>query len=104
MSSTLDGSYKAGDTLLIQVAFDGPLHVTGYPQLALAFGLARPSSLPDSTARVMTFSYTVQSRDTIASLDVSGTWTFRSMAGPSSLRKHHSTLFSRYLFQAHLPR
>ena len=70
-SSTVNGSYKAGSTISIQVTFSGAVTVTGTPQLTLETG--NPDRTIDyvsgSGTNTLTFSYTVQAGDTSADLD-----------------------------------
>ena len=70
-SSTVNGSYKAGTTISIQVTFSGAVTVTGTPQLTLETG--NPDRTIDylsgSGTSTLTFSYTVQAGDTSSDLD-----------------------------------
>ena len=67
-SSTANGSYKAGDTVSIQVAFSEPVTVTGTPQLALSSGAAVDYSSGRGTS-TLTFTYTVAGGENSADLD-----------------------------------
>jgi hypothetical protein len=70
-SSTANGSYKAGDTISIQVTFSGAAIVTGTPRLTLETGSTDRAIdyLSGSGTNTLTFSYTVQDGDTSADLD-----------------------------------
>ena len=74
-SSTANGSYKVGDTISIQVAFDAAVTVSGTPQLTLATGGAGRAIdyASGSTTSTLTFSYTVQAGDNSSDLDVFST-------------------------------
>ncbi|WP_211231699.1 Ig-like domain-containing protein, partial [Ottowia thiooxydans] len=70
-SSTLDGAYKAGDTISIQITFSETVTVSGVPQLALATGGAgQVASYSGGTGtNTLSFAYTVQAGDNGADLD-----------------------------------
>ena len=74
-SSTADGTYKAGDTVSIQVRFDEAVTVTGTPQLTLETGTT--DRVVDyalgSGETSLTFTYTVQAGDTSSDLDYTAT-------------------------------
>ena len=65
---TANGSYKAGDTVSIQVAFSEPVTVTGTPQLALSSG-ATVDYASGSGTSTLTFTYTVAGGENAADLD-----------------------------------
>ncbi|UEM24124.1 Ig-like domain-containing protein [Skermanella mucosa] len=70
-STTTDGSYKAGDTVSIQVEFNQAVTVTGTPQLTLETGTTdrAVNYVSGSGTSTLTFTYTVQAGDTSADLD-----------------------------------
>ena len=70
-STKTDGSYKAGDVILIQVNFSESVVVTGTPQLTLETGATdRAATYSSGTGtNQLTFTYTVQAGDTTADLD-----------------------------------
>jgi hypothetical protein len=72
-ASNGDGSYKADTTIHIQVSFSEPVTVTGSPKLALnttpAESATYAGGAPGST---LTFDYTVQAGDNVATLDYTG--------------------------------
>jgi len=70
-SSTANGSYKAGATVSIQVAFSENVTVTGTPQLALNSG-ATVNYASGSGTSTLTFTYTVGAGETSADLDYNG--------------------------------
>nr|WP_315217028.1 Ig-like domain-containing protein [uncultured Duganella sp.] len=74
-SSTANGSYKVGDTISIQVAFDAAVTVSGTPQLTLATGGAGRAIdyASGSGSTTLTFGYTVQAGDSSSDLDVFST-------------------------------
>ncbi|MEJ2043084.1 MAG: cadherin-like domain-containing protein, partial [Reinekea sp.] len=74
-ASTADGSYKAGDTVSIQVNFSEAVTVTGTPQLTLETGSTDQvvDYASGSGSSSLTFSYTVQAGDTSTDLDYTGT-------------------------------
>ena len=65
-SSTTDGSYKAGQTISIQVAFNEAVTVTGTPQLTLETGSTDQvlNYASGSGTSSLTFTYTIQAGDT----------------------------------------
>src|SRR5690606_22506322 len=69
-----NGTYKIGDTISIQVAFNENVNVTGTPQLTLETGATdRVANFTAGTGtNVLTFTYTVQAGDTSADLDYTG--------------------------------
>src|SRR6185312_15537094 len=71
-SSTANGSYKAGDTVSIQVAFSENVTVTGTPQLTLNSG-ATVDYASGSGTSTLTFTYTVAGGENAADLDYTGT-------------------------------
>ncbi|AZZ92667.1 tandem-95 repeat protein [Hahella sp. KA22] len=74
-SSTANGSYKAGDAVSIQILFDQSVIVSGAPQLQLETGATdrNVSYASGSGGATLNFAYTVQSGDTSADLDYTGT-------------------------------
>ncbi|MGE0330208.1 MAG: Ig-like domain-containing protein, partial [Ramlibacter sp.] len=70
-SSTANGTYKAGDTVSIQVNFSEAVTVTGTPQLTLETGTTDRAVdyASGSGTSTLTFTYTVQAGDTAADLD-----------------------------------
>ena len=70
-SSTAAGSYKAGDSISIQVNFSENVIVTGTPQLTVETGATdRTVNYASGTGTSsLTFTYTVQSGDTTSDLD-----------------------------------
>jgi predicted nucleic-acid-binding Zn-ribbon protein len=69
-SSTPDGSYKAGQTILIQVQLDKTVTAVttlGSPTLTLNAG--RSATFVSAVGNVLNFTYTVQSGDTAADLN-----------------------------------
>ncbi len=74
-SSTADGSYKAADTVSIQVTFSEAVTVTGTPQLTLETGSTdRAVNYASGTGTtILTFTYTVQTGDTSSDLDYAAT-------------------------------
>jgi hypothetical protein len=80
-SSTANGTYKAGDTIAIQIRFNEAVTVDatgGTPQLTLETGSVDRSATyaSGSGSNTLTFSYTVQAGDTSADLDAVGTGSF----------------------------
>lgn len=70
-SSTANGSYRAGDTISIQITFDHTVAVTGTPELYLATGGATPTPVSytsGSGTTTLTFTYTISPADTSADL------------------------------------
>lgn len=74
-STTGNGSYKAGDTVLIEVTFSEAVDVTGTPELLLKTGTTdRSVAFTTGTGTAsLTFSYTVQAGDTATDLDYAAT-------------------------------
>ena len=74
-SSTVDGRYKAGSTVSIQVNFSAAVNVTGTPTLTLETGVTdRTVNCSNGTGITsITCSYTVQAGDTSADLDYAST-------------------------------
>jgi len=74
-SSTANGTYIVGDTISITVSFSENVTVTGTPLLTLETGTTDRNATyaSGSGSGVLTFSYTVQSGDTSADLDATGT-------------------------------
>ncbi|MCC2634948.1 MAG: hypothetical protein K0S48_2834 [Ramlibacter sp.] len=70
-SSTVNGTYKVGDTIQVSVAFDQAVVVTGTPQLTLETGSTDRvvNYASGSGSSTLTFSYTVQAGDTSLDLD-----------------------------------
>ncbi|WP_372400702.1 Ig-like domain-containing protein (plasmid) [Azospirillum sp. HJ39] len=71
-SSTANGTYKAGDTVSIQVVFSEAVTVTGTPTLALGTGRSATYA-SGSGGTTLTFTYVVQAGDTAADLDYAST-------------------------------
>jgi hypothetical protein len=69
-SSTANGSYKAGDVISIQVAFNEAVTVTGSPQLTLETGSTDQvlSYASGTGTNTLTFTYTIQTGDTSSDL------------------------------------
>ncbi len=74
-SSTVNGAYKAGQTIHVQVVFDEPVNVTGTPQLLLETGTTDETAdyASGSGSATLVFDYTIQPGDTSADLDYHGT-------------------------------
>ncbi|MDP4076332.1 DUF4347 domain-containing protein [Acidovorax sp. A1169] len=74
-SSNLNGTYKVGDTVSLQVNFSEAVTVTGAPQLTLETGTTDRAVkyASGSGTSALTFTYTVQAGDTTADLDYLGT-------------------------------
>ncbi|RXF02503.1 hypothetical protein D9981_07415, partial [Pseudoalteromonas phenolica O-BC30] len=70
-SSNADGSYNAGDTITLSVAFSESVNVTGTPSLSLETGVTdrEASYVSGSGTDTLSFTYTVQSGDESADLD-----------------------------------
>ena len=70
-SSTSNGSYKAGNTISVQVVFDQTVNVTGTPQLTLETGVTDQvvNYTSGTGTNTLTFNYTVQTGDTTSDLD-----------------------------------
>ena len=71
-SSTVDGSYKAGAAISIQIGFSGPVTVIGTPLLALNSG-GTASYSSGSASNTLTFIYTVAAGQSSAHLDYTST-------------------------------
>ncbi|HKB06277.1 MAG TPA: hypothetical protein VKD90_29045, partial [Gemmataceae bacterium] len=67
-SPTADGTYSNGNTIDITVAFNGPVTVTGTPQLALNSG-GTANYFSGSGTSTLTFRYIVGASDSAADLD-----------------------------------
>ena len=70
-SSKVDGSYKVGSVITLQVSFSEGVIVLGTPQLTLNLGATtRAVNYTSGTGSgILTFTYTVQAGDTSADLD-----------------------------------
>jgi len=70
-SSTANGTYKAGDTVSLQVNFSEAVTVTGTPKLTLETGASDRdvNYVSGSGTSTLNFTYTVQAGDTSADLD-----------------------------------
>ena len=70
-ASNLNGAYKAGQTIHVQVNFSEPVNVTGTPKLLLETGATdeTASYVSGSGSSTLVFDYTVQAGDTSADLD-----------------------------------
>ena len=81
VTSPAAGSYKAGDDLVFQVAFNKPVAVVGTPQLSLTIGaVTRPATYSSgSGSNRLDFRYTVRPGDT----DTDGIAVARSLGLPS---------------------
>jgi hypothetical protein len=90
-SSNPNGTYRLGDTISLQVNFDGAVTVTGVPRLTLETGsVDRAASYTSgSGTSSLTFTYTVQSGDTTADLDYINT-TALVKSGGSTIRGNGS--------------
>jgi regulation of enolase protein 1 (concanavalin A-like superfamily) len=73
-ASTLDGTYKVGDAISVQVNFSEAVNVTGTPQLTLETGATDRvvNYAGGSGTSSLTFNYTVQAGDTSNDLDYTG--------------------------------
>ena len=73
-ATTANGSYPAGATIHVTVAFSEPVTVTGSPKLALNTAPARSATYATgSGGSTLTFDYTVQAGDNVADLDYAAT-------------------------------
>jgi hypothetical protein len=74
-SSTTNGTYKAGETISVQVTFSEAVTITGTPQLTLETGTTDQvlNYSTGSGSTVLSFTYTVQAGDTSADLDYAST-------------------------------
>ena len=70
-SNTSNGSYKAGDVIVVRVAFSETVTVTGTPQITLETGATDRAVdySSGSGSAVLVFNYTVQAGDTSSDLD-----------------------------------
>jgi len=70
-AQTANGTYAAGDQIVIDVAFDETVTVTGTPQITLETGATDrlASYTSGSGSQALTFTYTIQAGDTAADLD-----------------------------------
>ena len=75
LSTTANGSYKAGDVIPIQVLFSDVVTVTGTPQLTMETGSTDRAVdyTSGSGTSLLMFTYTVQAGDTSADLDYKAT-------------------------------
>ena len=71
-TTTPSGAYDAGKVITITLNFNGPVFVTGTPQLALNSGGVAYYSSGSSTS-ALTFTYTVAAGDSSPRLDYTGT-------------------------------
>ncbi|MFO1525556.1 MAG: Ig-like domain-containing protein [Turneriella sp.] len=75
-SSTANGSYKAGDSVSIQISFSENVTVSGTPQLTLSTGTPATTAVSyvsGSGTSTLTFTYTVAANNTSADLDYAST-------------------------------
>lgn len=74
-SSTANGTYKTGDTIVVTVQFSSIVNVTGTPTLTLETGTTDRvlNYLSGSGSNTLSFSYTVQAGDSSADLDYAST-------------------------------
>ncbi|MEJ5990113.1 Ig-like domain-containing protein [Ramlibacter sp. PS3R-8] len=74
-SPTVAGTYKVGDTIQVDVAFDESVVVTGTPRMTLETGTTDRviDYVSGSGSTVLTFSYTVQAGDRSLDLEVLST-------------------------------
>ena len=70
-ASDLNGAYKAGQTIHVQVNFSEPVNVTGTPQLLLETGSTDETAdyASGSGSATLVFDYTIQAGDSSADLD-----------------------------------
>ena len=75
ISTTANGSYKAGDVIPVQVLFSDVVTVTGTPQLTMETGSTDRAVdyTSGSGTSLLMFTYTVQAGDTSADLDYKAT-------------------------------
>src|SRR5205814_940452 len=71
-ASNADGAYKTGHTIHVQIAFSESVDVTGTPTLALDSG-GSAAYTTGTGSSTLSFDYTVQAGDTIATLDYAAT-------------------------------
>jgi|GEM_PF-3153770 len=85
-SSTLNGSYKSGDVISIQVTMSEVVNVSGSPALSLNTTPTSRNAVfsSGSGSTVLTFLYTVQATDTSADLESSSTSALSLGAGTIS--------------------
>jgi large repetitive protein len=74
-SSTVNGTYKIGDVVAVQVVFSEAVNVTGTPQLTLETGTTDRvvNYASGSGSSTLVFNYTVQAGDTSPDLDYQST-------------------------------
>lgn len=72
-STTANGTYRTWDSVSVVVSFSDAVTVTGTPQLTLAVAGGRAVDYTSGSGSSLTFVYTVQSGDSPADLDYSGT-------------------------------
>ena len=73
-ASNPNGSYKAGQTIHVQVSFSEPVNVTGSPQLALNTSPAESATYTSGGgSSTLVFDYTVLAGDNASRLDYTGT-------------------------------
>lgn len=74
-SSTANGTYKIGDTIVVTVQFSSTVNVTGTPTLTLETGTTDRvlNYLSGSGSDTLSFSYTVQAGDSSADLEYAST-------------------------------
>ncbi|WP_277372960.1 Ig-like domain-containing protein [Pseudomonas sp. AA-38] len=74
-SSTANGTYKIGDTIVVTVQFSSTVNVTGTPTLTLETGTTDRvlNYLSGSGSDTLSFSYTIQAGDSSADLDYAST-------------------------------
>jgi hypothetical protein len=89
-SSTANGSYKAGQTVSIQVTFNQAVTVTGTPELTLETGLVAKANYTSGTGtNTLTFDYIIQTGDTSSDLTYVAT---NSLALSGGTIKNSATL------------
>jgi hypothetical protein len=75
-SPLVDGSYRAGRVIPVNVTFNEPVNVTGTPRLTLSTGPSATTAVDftsGSGSSTLTFEYTVEDGDTSADLDYAAT-------------------------------
>ena len=74
-SSTANGSYKAGDVIVVTVTFSEIVNVTGTPTITLETGATDQTVnyTSGTGSTILVFNYTVQAGDTSADLDYTTT-------------------------------
>ena len=72
-ASTVDGSYKAGETVAVTVTFSEAVNVNGFPRVELAASTTPryANYVSGSGSATLTFNYIIQTGDTAADLDYS---------------------------------